>query len=144
MKDTLPPRLKLKAETPEDIEVLSALLQDALVPSLGLVHDLKTGDFCMLLYRYEQAYASSSPQESHRFQSYLHIPHILHVQRRSIDGSDPSEHLVLLTLSHEDDAFVFTFAGDKALRVITTQRGLFLTDTQIGWPTIFTPTHEES
>ncbi len=141
MKKSTPSLLKIKAETLEDIEIMSALLQDALVPSVGLVHDLISETFTMVLYRYHRASSSSTPDNNLRIISHLHIPKISHLQRYSIDASNPEEQLVLLTLSQERDTLVFTFAGDKALRLITCQTPLYLTDTETCWPTVFTPHH---
>lgn len=143
MKTSFPPPLKIKAQTHEDVVVLSALLQDALVPSLGILHDLKTGAFSLLAYRYHAPSPFQDESFGYRVKTYLHIPSIRHSQQRSIHTADPGEHLVLLTLDLKEDSLLFTFANDKSLKVKGTMSGLFLTDTSVQWPTRFTPRHED-
>lgn len=134
--------LKLKAESIEDIEVLSALLQDALVPSGGILHDLKTGSFSLLLYRLNQEALCQASSQFSRRKSFLEIFDITHLQCQYIDPSDPFDPLVLLAFSYKNGAFEFTFSGHKKLRALSAQSPVFLTDTEVSWPTFFEPTHE--
>ena len=117
--------LRLKAEGPEDIEILSTLLQDAVLPSSEMSWMPRHRRLAALFNRFrwedrEAATAERRPYE--RVQSLLVIDGALEVQANGIDPSDRDLIFSLLSIAYEpgeDGAgtLVLTFAGDGTIRV---------------------------
>ncbi len=117
--------VRLKAESVDDLIVLSALLQDAVAQTSDISWLRKKRRFVMLVnrFRWEDSDAASrAGRPFERVQSLLTIESALSVQGNGVDPSDEDTVLELLSLSFEttDDPagrLTLTFAGDGALAV---------------------------
>lgn len=115
--------LRLVALTPEDLQVISALVQDAVLPGTEMRWDRRGRRFALLLnrFRWEDADAAARrgrPYE--RVQAVLTIEDVRHVASQGIDRSDPDLVLSLLAVGFEpgEDGtgrVLLTLAGDGAV-----------------------------
>lgn len=115
--------LKLLALDAEDLEVVSALVQDAVFPVTEMAFQSGQRRFAILLnrFRWEDAEAAAKrgrPVE--RVQSVLTIGDVLKVQSQGVDRGDKDVILSILSMSFvpgEDGAgrLEVTLAGDGAL-----------------------------
>lgn len=115
--------LRLLAESPDDLTVLSALMQDAVFPVSEMAWRPKAREFALLLNRFRwedkpRAEARARPYE--RVQSVLRVGDVLRVSSQGVDRSDPDMVLSLLALTWEpgEDGtgrVVLTLAGDGAI-----------------------------
>jgi len=115
--------LRLIAQAPEDIRVLSALLQDAVVPGPEMQLDARVRRFAILLNRFrweDRSAAEAARRPYERVRSLLVIEGVLGVRTSGFDRRDAD--LVLSVLSLEfapgaDGAGVLTLvlAGDGAV-----------------------------
>jgi Protein of unknown function (DUF2948) len=125
--------LRLTAQGPEDLAVISALVQDAVVAASDLSMDRKRRAFSLLLnrFRWEDRGAGRRPPE--RVRSVLTIADVRKVQAQGISRADPTVVLSLLSIAWEPGedgtgALVLTFAGDGALRLEVEALDITLTD----------------
>lgn len=115
--------LRLKAETADDLVVISTLVQDAVAQTSDMSWLRKKHRFALLLnrFRWEDAQAASRASRPYeRVQSMLVIESVLAVKGQGVDPSDKDTVLELLGISFEagEDAagrILLTFAGDGAI-----------------------------
>ncbi|MEO1551323.1 MAG: DUF2948 family protein [Pseudomonadota bacterium] len=117
--------LRLGAETPEDLEVISTLAQDAVAQTSDMSWAAKQRRFALLLNRFrweDKNRAESSGRAYERVQSLLVIDGALRVQTSGVTPDDKDLALALLSVAFEageDGAghVVLTFSGDGQIRV---------------------------
>ena len=117
--------LYIGAIDPADIEVMSAFLQDAVVPVSEIKWRQKYRQLVVLLNRFrweDKDHAKQQKRPVERVQSLLVIDHVRHVASFGIDRSTPKAVLALLSLSYQegDDAsedVQLTFSGSAAIKI---------------------------
>ena len=115
--------LVLKAETPEDVAVLSALVQDAVLPVTEMRWDRRSRKLVLLINRFrweDRTAAELARRRYERVQSLLVIGGVLSVASQGIDRSEADLVVSILALSWEAGAegagrVVLTLAGDGAI-----------------------------
>jgi hypothetical protein len=114
--------LHLKAQSPEDLPVISALVQDAVLPITEMRWDPRRRRFALLInrFRWEEGARAHRPSAAERVQSMLVFDDVLRVASQGIDRTDTDTVLSLLSIGWEPAAegagrFVLTLAGDGAL-----------------------------
>ena len=128
--------LRLRAEVAEDVPVLAALVQDAVLTAADMSWQPKLRRLAFLVNRFrwedrEGAEARGRPYE--RVRSVLIIGGVTHVASQGIDRADGGEILSVLDVSWqpgEDAAGVIevTLAGDGAVRAEVECLDLTLSD----------------
>lgn len=136
--------LKLRARGIEDLSVISAALQDALVPlgDMSYFPDDKT--FMMVVNRYRWEAENECAERTH---SGLRFDAVRHVQYRGIDLVDRSQFLSFLSVAYdgsdeEGGVVVMHFAGGGAVRLEVGGLYCMLADLGEPWPTQWTPSHD--
>ena len=130
--------MHLVAASAEDVPVLSALLQDAIVRPLDCLHDARARRFVMLMVRY--CHEAERPQ---RVRAALRMDQVLSVQHKGFAGDAPQVLLALDAQQHETSAtLVARFAGGAALRFECETIDLMLDDISDAWPTDKIPNHQ--
>ncbi|MEC9197916.1 MAG: DUF2948 family protein [Pseudomonadota bacterium] len=119
-EDASPKPLNLGAMDAEDLAVISALAQDAVLPVSELRFEKGAGRFALLLNRFRWEDKTAARPE--RVQSVLVFEHVQGVASQGIDRSDKDQVLSLLSVEFaETDApsghVVLNFAGDGAMRL---------------------------
>lgn len=117
--------LYLAALDPDDLQVLSALVQDAVFPSTEMRWQPRARRFALLLNRFrweDLPAAERRGRTPERVQSVLVVENVLKVASQGIDRSDKDLILSLLSVGFEpgEDAageVLLTLAGDGAIRL---------------------------
>ena len=115
--------LSLRAESAEDLAVIAALVQDAVLPVTEIRFEPKARRLSMLINRFRwedkvQAEAEGRPYE--RVQSLLVLSDVTQVASQGFDRKDPDLVLSALDIAFEPAAegagrVVITLAGDGAI-----------------------------
>ena len=115
--------LRLIARAPEDVVILSSLLQDAVFPIAEIRLDRKARRFALLVNRFrwedrDAAAAAKRPYE--RVRSLMVIEDVLNVRTSGIDRADKDVILSLLSVNFAPGAdgtgaLTLTLAGDGAI-----------------------------
>ena len=144
------PALKLRAEDADDLAVLSACLQDALVAVRDLGYFAVEQEFIFVAnrFRWESGLRSPGDHEGHeRVLCGVTFGQVRAVSYRGFRRSDEDRILCLLAIRAEADAdavtIVLEFAGGAAIRLdvaAVSCRARVLGDP---WPTHWAPRHEE-
>lgn len=123
-EDGVPNRpLRLRAEDAEDLAVLSAMVQDAVLPVTEMQFDRSQMRFGMLVNRFrweDRDTAQKQGRDFERVQSMLVVHSALGVRTSGLDQGDREQVLSLLSLSFEPSdqgagQVTITLAGDGAI-----------------------------
>ena len=151
-------RLKLRAEDQDDLRVIAACLQDALIP-LSDIHYLDSERRLILVanrFRWEncpdlpEAPTSQDGIECSNYERVncgILFDNVTSVRRRGLDQRDRGRILELLTMNIESlgdggrMAVVMLFAGGAAIRLEGENIKCRISDIGEPWPTQFRPNH---
>jgi hypothetical protein len=111
--------LKLVAFDQEDLAVLSAHLQDAVVKTGDLTFLADQHRFALVVRRFEWEAPAAEPR---RRLSGMHFERVIRVRTRNIDRDQPEDVLNLLAVTFEpgeapSGLLTLVFAGDKAVQL---------------------------
>ena len=142
--------LKLIAQDTDDLQVIAAYLQDAVLLVKDIAHLPATRRFALVLNRFcwEEETGNAPKRRTHvRSRAGLHLEQVQGVKSRNIAQGRGDGVLSLLTLSFEEtDApsgtLVMTFSGDGEIRVDVEALDVHLSDMGARWETPNRPTHD--
>jgi hypothetical protein len=134
--------LKLTARDTEDLKVISAHMQDALVRLSDIRYLSKTRQFALVANRF----AWEQQPSSERRRTGVHFEQVLNVRQKGILGLKGDTILSLLAISFEpgqdpSGTVVLTFSSDCTIRLGVEYLDLQLKDLGGAWATELTPHH---
>jgi hypothetical protein len=130
--------IRLRAKDVDDLGVVSAMIQDALVPLSDMAFAPEQRRFVVALNRFRW----DDPQPPTRTHSLLAVEQVDRVQMRGIDRSDRDRILNILSLSFADGAVALTLSGGGVIRLEVAALDCFLEDVGEPWPSQRKPEHE--
>ncbi|MGF1594989.1 MAG: DUF2948 family protein [Kiloniellaceae bacterium] len=157
--------LKLRAHDPADMDVVAALLQDALVPLSDMAYLAKEKRFVLVANRFrwhgdpaeddrpaqpaplpegeDAAFAEEDGEPPfERVNSGLCFDKVERVSYRGLTPGGRDEILSLLTITARPDAITLIFAGEAAVRLEVQAIRCHLEDIGHPWPTRWRPHHD--
>jgi hypothetical protein len=135
--------LRLRAVDLKDMTVISAAVQDALVPVGDIAWLRDEGSFVMAINRFRWE-AEDRNVGHERVHAGLRFDHVRNVQYRNIDHGDRGAFMELLTISCDEGRVVLHFANGAAIRLEVEELACALGDLDEPWPTAWRPEHEET
>ena len=131
------------AQDPDDLVVISALLQDALVRHADMSYRSTSRRFAAVVSRYR--WEAESPARE-RVRTGLHFNHVLKVQSRGVALHVRDSVAELLTIRLEPDvtdrvAITLEFSGGGAVRLTAECIDAEVRDLGLAWDTRHTPDH---
>ena len=152
------PPLKIIARDAEDLAVVSACLQDALIPLNEMRYLPQERRFIMVANRFRWERAAKPSQEAapgkdaafesdddfghqQRTNAGICIDRVLSVRSRNVDRSRPDDFLSLLSIQLNGSWLSLLFAGGGVIRVEIEGLALYLSDLGTAWPTQWQPDH---
>lgn len=155
-------RLKLRALDDDDLAVVAACLQDALLPIGDMSFQPQEKRFVFVANRFcwesgaepataeegtldptgDATYEDDGQPVYQRTNCGVWFDGVRAVRTRGIDLRDRGRILELLTLRREGEAVLMVFAGGATLRLEVTELRCFLEDIGEGWPTRWRPGHD--
>ena len=140
--------LKLLAVDAEDLEVISAHVQDAVlkVEDMGFAKAERRFALVMNRFAWEESGKRGRRREHQRRRSALYFAHVNAVKSTGIDRSAPGAVLNLLAVHFEpgeepSGQIVLDFAGGATIRLIVECIEAQLTDLGPAWSTPHAPRH---
>jgi hypothetical protein len=135
--------LKLKAQDTDDLQVISAHMQDALVKVRDITYAPKTRKFACVANRF----AWDSKVENERRRTGLHFENVLKVRRKGFTQADGDVVLSLLSITFSEiDApsgiVTLTFSAGHVIELAVEYLDCALRDLGPAWRTEFRPDHE--
>jgi len=146
---TDPKPLRLLAEETEDLTIIAAAVQDAVVKAGNLKYEKQNRRFAIELNRYRWEIAPTRKgQPGERVRALLAFDGVLDVKTRGITKADPELILSLLSAEFTPDAeppggkVTLLFAGDGEIVLTVEALDGTLLDSDYVWPTRRVPSHE--
>jgi hypothetical protein len=140
--------LRLLAEDADDIEVIAALLQDALINLSEVRFNAGEEQFILVANRFRweaiRAAAPDLPTASatyERVHSGLCFDHVKAVGLLGIDRGNRSGFLEILTITAKPEEIEFIFAGGGRIRLKVEKIRCLIHDLDEPWPTTLRPVH---
>lgn len=133
--------LKLRAVDEDDLAVLSAVLQDALVPVAEMAWVADERRFVLVANRFRWEPGEERGRPFERTLAGLCIDHVTQVQRRGFSLTEPDRILALLALRAEGGSLYLEFAGGSSIRLEVERIACRLDDLGEPWPTRWQPRH---
>ena len=144
--------LRLKAEDAEDLQVIAAYLQDAVVLVKDIAYLPGTRRLAMVANRFcwEDELGAAPVGRTHkRARTGLHFDNVEKVRSRNIDQDRQDGVLNLLTIGFEEGvapsgSIVLTFSGDGEIRIDVEALETHLADLGGIWETPNLPAHDQT
>ena len=146
-------RLKLRAVAAEDVEVLSALLQDGLVATSDLHHQKDEASFVMVINRFcwEQAVDSESKTQANRCLCGLKVGQVKRVSQRGLSAR-ANQFYNLLSITYEEikeneravNRLTFTFSDGYGIMLAVDKLVIIVQDIAEPHPGLARPYHNIS
>ena len=145
--------LKLRALAADDIEVLSALLQDGLVAASDLHYQTDEASFMMVINRFcwEQADDSDSETQPNRCLCGLKVGHVKKISQRGlVAGSNQFYNLLSITYEETEEnekavkRLTFTFSDGYGIKLAVEDLALIVQDIAAPHPGLARPQHNTS
>ena len=148
--------LKLRAHDADDLQVMAALLQDAIVPVSEMLFLPNAQRFILVANRFrwaESAAAAEAPAEGdasfadgprphhERIHCGLRFDRVRKVRHRGFDRRARGEMLNLLTIMAGEGGIDLVFAGGADLHLDCATIDVRLEDIGEAWPTRWRPSH---
>ena len=146
-------KLKLRAVAVEDVEILSALLQDGLVAASDLHYDKAEASFIMVINRFcwELTDDKESEAQPNRCLCGLKIDYVKQVSQRGLSaGVNQFYNLLSITYlqTKENEKAVnrltFTFSDGYGIRLVVDELALIVQDIAAPHPGLAWPQHIKS
>ena len=162
---------RVRAETVEDLEIVSAMLQDAIMPISEIAWRRDDRRFVLMTQRFRWEKApegiaaddgldalgdpapdkdnmadTDGPAPDHwyeRITCALRFEHVSAVRANGIDLANRAQMLELLSLHLADDGLDLAFAGNKTIRLTISKLSCHAEDLGQPWPTTQRPEHSE-
>lgn len=146
---TEPKPLRLFTEEAEDLKIIAAAVQDAVVKAGNLKYEQKLRRFSLELNRYRwEAAPTRRGEPGQRVRALLAFDGVMGAKTRAISKIDPDLILSLLSVEFTPDAeppggkVTLLFAGDGEIVLTVEALDASLIDSDYVWPTRHVPSHE--
>jgi Protein of unknown function (DUF2948) len=137
--------LKLRAEDAEDLAVISACLQDALVPVRDLAYVPEDRTFLLVAnrFRWENGLSPAPGEPAYeRTLCGITFSEVAAVAYNGFRRTEDSRILSLLAIRPEDGAVHLEFSGGATIRLEVARILCLATDLGEPWPTQWQPRHD--
>jgi hypothetical protein len=136
--------IKLRAEDADDLAVISACLQDALVPVRDLAYDPEERTFLFVAnrFRWEERFRAEATASCRRILCAVTLSDVSAVAYTGFRRSDHDRFLSLLAIRPEAGAVRLEFSGGAAIRLEVARIRCYLRDLGEPWPTRWQPRHD--
>lgn len=142
-------RLRLKAVDPDDLQILAACLQDALIPLHEMAFMANEHRFMAAFNRFQWELTGTADNQDNLTLSHsaLRVEHVREVKYRGLDRNLDGIKFELLTIHAEPGGkggfdIALLFAGDVAIKLTVSELCLTLEDFGDPWAANVTPHHD--
>ena len=136
--------LKLRAVDAEDVQVISSLLQDAIVPVVDMLWEPAARRFIMVAQRLLPPPLQPVDRQRERICCAVTLTGVAQAQTQNIDLAQGDRMLDLLACLLAGDRLDVVFAGAAGLRLQLADWSLRAEDFGEPWPALCDPCHEDA
>lgn len=135
--------IKLRGEDEEDLQVISTLIQDSLVPSKSLMHDPEAKTFSLLVnrFRWEDSAKDDQLEQNERVFAILLFENVTAVRKENFPDTEGEVHHNLLCLKAEGATVTCYFSAEEQIVIECAALKVRLRDVSEPWATEVCPIH---
>lgn len=133
--------LRLRARDVEDLAVVSALVQDALVAVRDIAYLPDAARFVLALNRFRWEAAAGTGMPGERVHAGLRFEGVRKARLRGIDRRKPERLLSLMAVAYDAGSAILHFADGGAIQLETASLDCVLEDLDDPWPAQRRPSH---
>ena len=134
-------RTRLRVRSLEDLSVMAAMVQDAIVPIGDIAYLQDERSFVLVLIRF--CWEKEAAADRHeRVHAGLRIDTVNRVRYRHLDLRDRGQFLSFLTITYDEGIVTLHFSGGGTIRLEVESLNCALEDLSEPWPTQWTPHHD--
>jgi hypothetical protein len=135
--------IKLHAQHPDHIQVISSHLQDSVVAASSFAHDTDQHTFKLLSNRFcWENFLNSTNSVKSRVHCGIHFDHVLSVRKKNIHPHHPEKFYNLLSLHATENEVTLHFSGQSEICIEVKEISCKMADLHEPYPTQFLPTHQ--
>jgi hypothetical protein len=140
----MPDRLKLRAEDEEDLAVVSAILQDSLVPVADMTYLPEAQRFALVVNRFRWEREPDGTRANHqRILTGICFSEVTAAKLQGFSRQDGDRLLEVLALHGGNGCVLIEFSGGARLRLEVGRLLCHVEDIGEPWPTRWRPRHPE-
>jgi hypothetical protein len=140
----MPDQLKLRAEDDEDLSVVSAILQDSLVPIADMAYLSEEKRFAMVVNRFRWEREPDGSRATHeRILTGICFSDVAAVRLSGFSRREHNRILEVLAIRAGDGCVLLEFSGAARLRLDVERLLCHVEDLGEPWPTRWRPFHPE-
>jgi hypothetical protein len=143
MTDDASAPLRLRAADEEDLAILSACLQDALVAVGDMAFRDEEREFVLVANRVRWEMKPDEKSKMPRILAGITVENVTGARRRGIDPRRADQLLALLAIRGVPEGIELTFAGGGAVQLQTSEIRIRLQDFGEEWPGLWCPRHKD-
>lgn len=132
--------IKLRAKDNEDVQVISAILQDSIAPVCDIAYDAANQNFVMVVHRLRRE--TQNDQGLERICCAINISGVEKAQISGIDLGQQGRILDLLAVLPDKEVITFIFAGEAKIRLFLANWSIIVEDFGEPWPAQCNPCHD--
>ena len=125
----------------EDYEVLSALIQDAAIPTSEMKFDKVEKQFFLVCSRFSWE-SRLQNKGNKRIVSGICFDNVIEVKKKNFPSFNSENILNFLTLKKETDFIELIFSNNILIKLVGNNISFRIDDLNKEWPTIFSPNHK--
>ena len=125
----------------EDYEVLSALIQDAAIPTSEMKFDKVEKQFFLVCSRFSWE-SRLQNKGNKRIVSGICFDNVIEVKKKNFPSFNSENILNFLTLKKERDFIELIFSNNILIKLVGNNISFRIDDLNKEWPTIFSPNHK--
>jgi Protein of unknown function (DUF2948) len=142
--------MKLRAEDKDDLNIMSAMMQDAIVPACDMLFHKDQQQFVLVANRFcwekvhaaeEMAATTKEKPIYERVHTIIKIQGVSAAQYQHIDIGEAQLMLDLLAFFWDGDYLILAFAGGRFVRLSLVGWSVLMEDYGEPWPTPTCPSH---
>lgn len=136
--------VKFHAQHHTHIDVISAHMQDAIVPSSSFIHETEQKSFKLLGNRFcwEKFLNPENPIKV-RVHAGIHFDHVTNVQKKNIHLHHPERLYNLMLMEAKENEVLLKFSENGEIRLTVEKISCKMADLHEPYPTQFLPAHSD-
>lgn len=141
---------RVRAQDADDLAVVSAYLQDAVLPVVEIAYDAPAERFVLVAARFRwekaqpDAIAAKSGEPAERVHCGVRFDEVTAVKVRGVDPKTERDRMLnLLQIAWKDGNVELICADNVTIRLDVRRLACQVEDLGEPWPTVFRPTHDD-
>ena len=133
-------RLTIFGRDVSDLTIISAMLQDAIIPVSDMAYFEQERTFVMAVNRFRWE-VSNGKSHDERVHASIKFGNVTRAQYRNFKRGNSEDLMSILSIGYDAGVVLIQFSGNSAVRLVVSEFYCIVRDLDEPWPTIWRPSH---